>query len=106
MIFDGWREFNDCINVFRSDLLILPVNVICPLLTAAFTVGKSLVASVTPCIKALSGFTAGGGGGGGGGVVVKLLTTDFTPLIPWAVVPAIFLQASSFISPVNVATPS
>src|SRR5665213_4416694 len=95
LIFVGCKVFKDCIRVFRSDLLILPVSVISPLLTVAFTIGKSLVASVTPCAKAVSGFTAGGGGGGGG-VVVKLLTTDFTPFIPSAVVPAKFLQASSF----------
>src|SRR4030095_348436 len=45
-------------------------------------------------------------GAAGGGATVKLLFTDFTPLIPLAVVSADAFAASSFTSPESVTTPS
>src|SRR5690606_11929794 len=82
---------------------MLPVNVISPLLTVAVTVGKSLVASVTPWLMASSVLIVTGGGGG---ATVVLFTTDFTPLISLAVVSASVAEEGSFTSPLNVATPS
>jgi hypothetical protein len=60
LIFFGCRELRDCMSVGSRSLLIVPVNVISPLLTVAVTPGKSLVASVTPLLSSSSPETVTG----------------------------------------------
>src|SRR5215831_18916722 len=63
------------------------------------------MASLTALVRASPWFSVTGGTTGGGAATVVLFSTDLTPLTPATADWAIDLVASSFTSPVIVATP-